>query len=119
MTPVRDFVFIWNIFEAEVFKKTAQAKDLFSCTKMAPDAITDSTYNSIKERYVDKKTGELKETFSGLFNNEFEDPGHEREVIRILTTEDEISIHEKNLVCRMITWRYRCNLFHGEKSAYY
>lgn len=118
MTSVRNFVFIWNVFEAEVFNKEAHVNDMFSSTIMAPDEIAVSTYDSIKKRYIEKETGDLKDSFNGLFNNEHEEK-YEQEVIRILSSSDEICKQEMNLVCRMITWRYRCNLFHGEKSAYY
>lgn len=118
MTSVKNFVFLWNIFEAKVFNKEAHVKDMFTCTIMAPDEIAVLTYNTITKRYIEEKTGELNELFTGLFNNECEKK-YKQEVIRILTSDGEISNQEKNLVCRMITWRYRCNLFHGEKSAYY
>ena len=119
MMSVRNFVFIWNIFETRVFNKQASANVLFDCKTLVSDVIVDSIYGVIKNRYISQETGEIKDEFNGLFNSEKEDPKHEEEVLRILKTGVKASVEEKNLVCRMVTWRYRCNMFHGEKSAHF
>ena len=120
MIPVRNFVFIWNVFENQLFGREAHEDDLFNEPPFSlADEETEELFRQIYDRYIDKDDKErFSEKFIGLFN-EHGNRDHCETVKRIIVLGMKATVREKNLVCRMVLWRYRCNLFHGEKSAYY
>jgi len=115
LEPVKTFALVWNIYEAKFFAKKASGEDIFESAVCPTEAMSIKLYEAIIDRYVDKVKCALNGRYRGLFHGR--ESNHDNEVRRILMlsapTQDEI-----NRVCRMVAWRYRCNLFHGEKSAY-
>lgn len=115
LEPVKTFALIWNIYEAKFFKKKAHGETVFKSVICSTEAMSEKLYKAIIDRYIDKETGMLNERYAGLFNGKESD--HDNEVKRILML-PEPTKEEINKVCRMVAWRYRNNLFHGEKSAH-
>lgn len=119
MIPVRNFVFIWNVFEQTLYSRAACEKDIAKDPPfVVPGEIIDEIYNQIRDRYFDKEGRGLTDKFIGLFNDH-KNKEYEEKVKQILVSKKEATETQKGFVCRMVLWRYRCNLFHGEKTAYY
>lgn len=115
LEPVKMFALVWNIYEAKFFEKDAKGKAVFNSAICSTEAMSEKLYRAIIDRYIDKETGMLNGRYEGLFHEK--ESTHDNEVKRILML-PEATKEEINKVCRMVAWRYRCNLFHGEKGAY-
>lgn len=113
--PVKTFALVWNIYEAKFFGKNASGEAIFKSSVCSTEAVSQKLFNAITDRYINKEKDLFDRRYQSLFLGR--ESNHDNEVRRILMlsapTQDEI-----NRVCRMVAWRYRCNLFHGEKSAY-
>ena len=112
--PVHDFMFIWNIFERDILNKGSNGRinhhedDIFTFAK---DIIQDQNhinafFDFLQKTYTNPHDGELR--FEHL------ELGSKKEIIKRMLN-DTPSLEEKNQVCLMIAWRYRNNLFHGNK----
>ena len=115
LEPVKMFALVWNIYEAKFFAKRACGKDIFESAVFSTEAMSERLFEAIIDRYIVKETRMLNGRYVGLFHGK--ESTHDNEVKRILML-SKPSKEEINIVCRMVAWRYRCNLFHGEKDAY-
>ncbi|MBR0298106.1 MAG: hypothetical protein IJR01_03970 [Bacteroidales bacterium] len=109
--PIKNFTWIWNIFENKFFKRRCTAKELYEAAHLTLDnTIADETFNLFKDRYASDNN--VNDKFSSLLLDE----GYKDGVKRILCS-DNPTIEEKNKACRMIIQRLRNNLFHGNKEV--
>ena len=113
--PIHDFMFIWNIFERDVLNKKTEGTPVFHqkdigrfADSYIPSQIPiESFFGFIKNRYVDSEDGKLR--FSHLEIN------NEDATIWDMLNKSVPTLQDKNHVCLIVAWRYRNNLFHGNK----
>lgn len=116
---ISNFALIWSLFEARLLNTNAKAVQLQSSAKKWCDVYkidlttVDGFLNHFKERYVEDN--ELNYRFEHLNLRKNDNPKLIKEV---LLGKNE-SLENKLATCLIITLRYRNNLFHGLKWAYY
>lgn len=114
-----NFTFLWSLFEAQVMNSFARA-DLI-CAK-ANQWRDDGTLDA--DQYDDELAYFRARYFSnGAFTHHF-DHLHLRQVdqadlVRSVLDGSNNDPRDRLLTILMIVWRFRNNLFHGEKWAYY
>ena len=116
LETVRNFVLLWNIFETRFFENKATGNKVWRASIKVSKEICVSTFDVIRSRYV-SDDGSFTNKYAGLFLGS--DKELERRTKEILLAEKELTDEDRNEVCRIVIWRYRCNLFHGNKNAYY
>lgn len=115
LESVKDFALIWNLYEDNFFEKKASGKKLFEKNDVkSTEKTAIQLYVAIIDRYIDKEIGRPNKRYPYLFRKK--EKTYDNEVKRILLSKTP-STDEINKVCRMVAWRYRCNLFHGNKEA--
>jgi len=120
--PDRDaivnFTFLWSLFEAQVMENFARA-DLISAKVDAwRDAATldadqfDSELVYFRQRYF--AGGDFTYRFAHLNLR----PADQPNIVRSVLDGSNNDPRDRVLTVLMIVWRFRNNLFHGEKWAY-
>jgi len=109
---IRDSPLIWNVFEAKFFDKDCCVDDVWKKTELAPrESITNEAFLFFKSRYTEgDNTNDSFESVNLL--------DRYKEKVQNILCSVSPSIEDKNRVCRMLIYRYRNNLFHGEKELY-
>ncbi|MCM1301096.1 MAG: hypothetical protein NC250_02400 [Alistipes senegalensis] len=109
-TEVRNFMLLWNLFEARLFdcdfgKNRARVSDI----RLA-DNLIDETLQYFRDRYTTNNATNLRFKALNLRNND------KPEEIRRILLESTGTVAEKTEAIITIIYRYRNNLFHGEKE---
>lgn len=113
-----NFTFIWSLFEAQVMGNFARA-DLI-CTKV--DEWRDSG-----TLYADQYAPELayfqqRYFANGAFTYHFEHlhlrPADQPAIVQSVLNGSNVNPRDRLVTVLMIVWRFRNNLFHGQKWAY-
>lgn len=114
--PVHDFMLIWNIFERDVLRGKGDKiiyheKDVFEFgkNKYPANEIICFFYFFLKERYTNSKNGAIRFEHLGLSSKKID--------ISVILFDNKSTISEMNQVCLTIAFRYRNNLFHGNKET--
>lgn len=112
---VRNFLYIWNIFENKILDNHTGENSIASLS-LSNISLIDSQinyfYNFSRDRYVSNV--KIKDNFyklrirSSQLKNDIES----------ILIRPESELQEKLKACLVIVYRYRCNLFHGNKSLY-
>ncbi len=108
------FVLVWNLFEDECMKKSARIKDVENFVKNLSENINENTfdislYEYFRNRYLDKDLKDalnLEEKYCKQIEKAFK---------KHVT---DIDLHSKIKCCLYICFRFRNNLFHGEKDVF-
>ncbi|MFQ3253296.1 MAG: hypothetical protein ACI9U6_001590 [Loktanella salsilacus] len=113
-----DFTFLWSLFEAKVMGSFARADLICAKTNEWSDAGTlnadqyDEHLTYFRQRYF--TSGEFTRHFAHLHLRPADQPDLVRSVLDGRNNEPR----DRLLTVLMIVWRFRNNLFHGEKWAY-
>ncbi len=114
-----NFTFLWSLFEAQIMGNFARA-DLI-CAKVdewrAAGTLDAEQYDGelayFRQRYFAE----------GVFTHHFPHlnlrPADQRETVRSVLDGSNNNPRDRLLTVMMIVWRFRNNLFHGEKWAYH
>lgn len=118
LSSVLYFSLMWNMFESLACGRNASIRvmegkvnDLHADDKLRPEDFAEYvTY--FQNRYLD----------NGVFNERFERlrlrPGDRRDLVESVLTGQTKAINEVVLALLIIVYRFRNNLFHGEKDIY-
>ncbi len=106
MAPIRNFPFIWNIFECRVGEDVMASL----CHYSPSDECVRMTFSFFHNRYVEN--GMINDCFDDLWPSARK--SHRKEVIRYLCSKAP-SLQEQNIACGMICQRLRHNFIHGRK----
>lgn len=107
---VRNFMILWNLFEARLFKHDFRKyKSNIQNIHLASDLI-DTTLQYLQNRYI--TNGSTNEQFKRLRLRSNNDSPSIQRVLLGLTNNSNDTI--KTIIT--IIYRYRNNLFHGEKT---
>ena len=118
---VRDFTLLWNLFEdifCDKFCKTDKIISLLSKNRIEvlEQNTINSKINSIFDYFMDRyKDNEKLEKLN------FNKKNHERDIKNKIQNKEVINLdfEEKIQIILFIIYRYRNNLFHGEKDMRY
>ena len=107
---VRNFLFLWNIYEREFLDNKCCVGRIWANYGLFEPK------QSVKDRYYDYlvKKYSYERKFKKL-NLAWDGGTYEADVKAIIENKSP-SNEEKRLVCMMVIWRYRNNLFHGGKQ---
>lgn len=113
-----NFTFLWSLFEAQVMENFARA-DLI-CDKV--DAWRDAGTLDADSYNVDLAYFRQRYFADGDFTYHFPHlklrPADQPDVVRSVIDGSNNDPRDRVLTVLMIVWRFRNNLFHGEKWAY-
>lgn len=113
LDAVRNFLVLWNQFEAKLFNCNFSASDAInkSVTLKINDGITDNTLHYFKQRYI--SNGKINNQFLRL---EFRSNDNQPLVEDVLFGNNK---NDRDIIAAIIIIisRYRNNLFHGIKDA--
>lgn len=113
---VMNFTMLWNIFESQ-YLPYSKARKLFSYKVkqlIVPERIVDETFSFFQERYIGKDRDIEHGSLNTLFTQS-KDGQREMIVVQKLLEHPQDSI-DKKIACFSIIYRYRNNLFHGNKD---
>lgn len=117
-TAIFNFTFLWSLFEAQIMGNFARA-DLI-CTKVdewqAAGTLNTDQYGPelayFKQRYF--ANGAVTHHFEHLHLR----PADQPDIVRSVIDGSNNDPRDRLLTVLLIVWRFRNNLFHGEKWAY-
>lgn len=109
---IKDFSLLWNIFENLVCNRNCSIKKMEECLNQIDFLLADfeDPLLYLKERYtVNNKTNERFEQLRIT-------PSATKEFVRQVLLENDNNPSNIILALAIIVYRYRNNLFHGEKN---
>lgn len=112
------FTFLWSLFEAQVMGNYARAHLICAKADEWRDAGTldvdhyDGVLAYFRQRYF--ANGQFTRHFAHLHLR----PADQPEVVRSVLDGSNDDPRDRLLTVLMVVWRFRNNLFHGEKWAY-
>jgi len=113
-----NFTFLWSLFEAKVMGKFARADLICAKVDAWRDAGTlDADQYSVELAYFRQRyyaNGSLTHHFPHLHLR----PADQFHVVQLVLDGSNNDPRDRLLTVLMIVWRFRNNLFHGEKWAY-
>jgi hypothetical protein len=117
-TEIFHFVFLWSLFEAQIMGNFARANLI--CTKVddwsAAGTLDADQYDSelayFRQRYF------ANEAFTYHFEHLHLRPADRPVIVRSVIDGSNNDPRDRLLTVLLIVWRFRNNLFHGEKWAY-
>ncbi len=119
LTAIFNFTFLWSLFEARLMKNFAGV--MVICAKVdewnAAGTLDADQYDTelgyFRQRYF--ANGSFTKHFCGLKLRPFD----QSDLVRSVLDGSNENPRDKVVAVLMIVWRFRNNLFHGEKWAYY
>ena len=109
-TKVRDFMFIWNLFEGIIFKtdykRNKKNQPVHSLN--ISQSIIDDTIGYFRSRYANNPN---------LFNALNLKSSDKPDLIKKVLNENNADKNDVITAINTIIYRYRCNLFHGIKQV--
>jgi hypothetical protein len=115
---VRNFSLLWNLFEGLICNKNASVITLENAVLdlQKRKKINIDYYEQFLEYFVERyaKNGETNRLFDELNLRRNDKP----ELVKAVLKGNETSSEKVLLAILIIVFRYRNNLFHGEKSIY-
>lgn len=110
-TEFLHFMILWNLFEARLCKKNFSPKNIPD-VQISPEVI-ESTLEYFQGRYTDRNG--LNDKFDYLGTNKYK-KREIRELIKKVLLGEETDQAAIIKALMLIIYRYRNNLFHGEKE---
>jgi hypothetical protein len=113
-----DFVFLWSLFEARVMDHRARGRDISAKVDewQAADFLEPEAYDDelayLRHRYF--ANGEFTHHFHTLNFHDAE----QRAFVAAVIDETDNDPRNRVVAVLLIVWRFRNNLFHGEKWEY-
>ncbi len=113
LTEVRNFLFYWNMFENKKCAKNCNWKALEKFSKgrsNIDNTFFKEVWDFMKNRYL--QNSKVNGNFRKLRITDINKSNRMTQIIESASPSDE----DKLLFCLYVIYRYRCNLFHGEKE---
>lgn len=113
-----NFTFLWSLFEAQIMGRFARANlirakvDEWRAAGTLDADQYEAELSYFRQRYFDNGT------FTYHFLHLKLRPADQPDLVRSVLDGSNNDSHDRLLTVLMIVWRFRNNLFHGEKWAY-
>ena len=115
---IKTFALLWSLFEAKVMgteasaRKIALAVDQWDAAGALAAELYDGEVAYFRDRYF--QDGEFTSRFDKLQIRKWDMP----DLIKVGITSEADAPRDRVLTVLLVIWRFRNNLFHGEKWAY-